>query len=57
MYVVDLDGSSLKAIDKGATLWRRYPVYVQFEEFFGITKEDGTDREQRDSARRYRERL
>ena len=54
MYVVDLDGSSLKAIDKGA---ERYgegnPVYVQFgPEVIGITKEDGTDREQRDRARR-----
>ena len=52
MYVVDLDGSSLKAIDKGA---KRYgegnPAYVQFGEFFGTTKEDGTDREQRDRAR------
>ena len=55
MYVVDLDGSSLKAIDKGA---KRYgegnPVYVQFGrgEFIGIKKEDGSDREQGDSARR-----
>ena len=55
MYVVDLDGSSLKAIDKGA---KRYgegnPVYVPFGrgEFIGIKKEDGSDREQGDSARR-----
>ena len=55
MYVVDLDGSSLKAIDKGA---KRYgegnPVYVLFGrgEFIGIKKEDGSDREQGDSARR-----
>ena len=50
MYVVDLDGSSLKPIDK-----KRYgegnPVYVQFGEFIGTTKTDGTDREQRDRAR------
>ena len=44
MYVVDLDGSSLKAIDKGA---KRYgegnPVYVQFGrgEFIGIKKKTG----------------
>jgi hypothetical protein len=52
VYGVDLDGSSLKAIDKGA---ERYGEgnYVRFGEFF--TKEDGTDREQRDSARRAHE--
>ena len=50
-----MNGSSLKAIDKGA---ERYgegnPVYVQFGrgEFIGIKKEDGSDREQGDSARR-----
>ena len=55
MYVVDLDGSSLKSIGKGA---KRYgegnPIYVQFGrgEFIGIKKEDGSDREQGDSARR-----
>src|SRR4249919_3774755 len=55
VYVVDLDGSSLKSIGKGA---KRYgegnPVYVQFGrgEFIGIKKEDGSDREQGDSARR-----
>ena len=52
-----MNGSSLKAIDKGA---ERYgegnPVYVQFGrgEFIGIKKEDGSDREQRDSADKYR---
>ena len=55
MYVADLDGSSLKAIDKRA---ERYgegnPVYAQFgrEEFIGTKKEDGSDRQQGDSARR-----
>ena len=54
MYIVDLDGSSLKAVDKGA---ERYgegkSAYVQFGrgEFIG-NKKDGRDREQGDSARR-----
>ena len=47
MYVVDLDVTSLKAIDK-----ERYgkgtPAYIRFGrgEFIGIKKEDGSDREQ-----------
>ena len=55
VHVVDLDGSSLKAIDKGAARYGQdNPVDIQFGrgEFIGTTKEDGTDREQRDSARR-----
>ena len=52
--IVDLDGSSLKAIDKGA---ERYgdgnPVYVRFGEFVGTTKEDGTDPEQRAAREKY----
>ena len=54
VYVVDLDGSTLEAIDKGAQRYgENNEVLVQFGrgEFVGTTKEDGTDREQRDSAR------
>lgn len=54
VHVVDLDGSAMGAIKKGA---QRYgegnPIDLKFGrgEFIGTTKEDGTDREQRDSAR------
>jgi hypothetical protein len=54
VYVVDLDGSHSDAIEKGAA---RYgdanKVTVKFGrgEFIGTDKEDGSDSEQRDSAR------
>jgi len=46
VYVVDVDGSSLKAIDKGA---ERYGEGARFGEI--LTTEDGTDCEQGDGAR------
>ena len=53
VIVADLDGSSHDAMARAA---ERYNADVQFErgkaEFIGTTKEDGTDREQRDDARR-----
>jgi hypothetical protein len=54
VYVVDLDGSSTAAIKKGASRYGKdNPVHVQYGrgEFIGTTKTDGSDREQRDSAR------
>lgn len=52
VYVADLDGSMSDAIEKGA---ERYDSKVEIKfgraEFLGTTKQDGTDREQRDSAR------
>jgi YD repeat-containing protein len=60
VYVVDLDGSSLKAIDKGA---ERYgegnPVHFQNgrAEFIPPEVPSGTDRQQRDSSREVYERV
>jgi hypothetical protein len=54
VYVVDLDGSQTAAVKKGASRYGKdNPVHVQFGrgEFIGTTKTDGSDREQRDSAR------
>ena len=54
VYVVDLDGSASDAIKKGATRHgqqNKIKVQLGRGEFIGTTKEDGTDREQRDSAR------
>ena len=53
VYVADLDGSAHDAVDKASG---RYDAQVEFQrgraEFLGTTKQDGTDREQRDDARR-----
>jgi hypothetical protein len=53
VIVADLDGSAHDAMAKAA---ERYNADVSYEdgqaEFIGTTKEDGTDREQRDDARR-----
>lgn len=53
VYVTDIDGSAADAVKKGA---ERYDAEVQVEfgraEFLGTDKQDGTDREQRDSARK-----
>ena len=53
VIVADLDGSAHDAMARAA---ERYNANVQYErgkaEFIGTTKEDGTDREQRDDARR-----
>jgi hypothetical protein len=47
VYVADLDGSSLEAIDKGAKRYGEgHPVYVRFGEF--TAKWDGADRTARD---------
>jgi hypothetical protein len=58
VYVVDLDGSAHDAVDKAAT---RYDTTVTYQlgkaEFLGTTKEDGSDREQRDDARRAYEQI
>lgn len=52
VYVADLDGKSHDAVVKGAS---RYDANVQVQfgkaQFLGTNREDGTDREQRDSAR------
>jgi hypothetical protein len=52
VYVADIDGSVGDAVAKGA---ERYDSEVEVHfgraEFLGTTKTDGTDREQRDSAR------
>jgi len=52
VLVADLDGSMAGAVEKGSG---RYDATVEVRtgqaEFIGTTKEDGTDREQRDSAR------
>jgi hypothetical protein len=52
VYVVDMDGSSADAVEKGA---KRYGTEANFvrgnAQFVGTTKEDGSDREQRDDAR------
>lgn len=53
VYVADLDGSAHDAMAKAA---ERYDAQVTYQrgqaEFIGTHKEDGTDREQRDDARR-----
>ena len=53
VYVVDTDGSALAPTAKAA---ERYGVTVGYQsgyaEFIGTTKEDGTDNEQRNDARR-----
>lgn len=52
VLVADLDGSMADAVEKGSA---RYDAQVGVRfgqaEFIGTTKEDGSDREQRDSAR------
>jgi hypothetical protein len=51
--VADLDGKALEAVDKAA---KRYDAEVEYHqghaEYVGTTKADGTEREQRDDARR-----
>jgi hypothetical protein len=53
VYVADLDGSIHDAVDKASS---RYHSNVEYRfgiaEFIGTTSEEGTDREQRDDARR-----
>jgi hypothetical protein len=53
VYVADLDGSAYDAVNKAA---ERYDTDVEYRvgraEFVGTIKADGTDREQRDDARR-----
>lgn len=54
VYVVDLNGSALEQIDKGAQRYGKdNPVYYQFgkAEFIGTDTYEGTDRQQRDRAR------
>lgn len=52
VLVADLDGTAAASVEKGSA---RYDATVEVRtgqaEFIGTTKEDGTDREQRDSAR------
>ena len=52
VLVADLDGSMADAVEKGSGRYGS-EVAVRFgqAEFIGTTKEDGSDREQRDSAR------
>jgi hypothetical protein len=53
VYVADVDGSAYEAVAKGAEKYdTQVDYYVGRAEFIGTTKEDGTDREQRDDARR-----
>ena len=53
VYVADIDGSAHDAVAKAA---ERYDAKVTYQfgkaEFIGTTKEDGSDRDQRDDARR-----
>lgn len=53
IYVVDMDGSAHDAVARGA---ERYDAEVEYHrgrgEFIGTSKDDGSDREQRDDARR-----
>ena len=55
VYVVDLDGSASDAIKLGAMRYGGESNEIRLQhgkgEFIGTDKEDGTDREQRDSAR------
>ena len=51
-----LISTAREAIKKGATRYGEdNPVHVQYGEFIGTTKGDGTDRQQRDSSRAFYE--
>lgn len=53
VYVVDLDGGAVDAVGKAATRFGTTVDYVPgHAEFIGTQKEDGTDDEQRQDARR-----
>jgi hypothetical protein len=58
VYVADLDGKIHDAVDKASA---RYHSNVEYRfgiaEFIGTTSEEGTDREQRDDARRAYEQI
>jgi len=58
VYVADLDGSAADAVEKAA---ERYDASVEVQfgraEFIGTQKTDGTDREQRDDAKRVYEEI
>lgn len=52
VYVVDMDGSNHESVKKGAARYdSTISVQTGHAEFIGTTKEDGSDREQRDDAR------
>jgi len=52
VYVCDLDGSAVDAVEKGALRYGSTVHFVRGEAaFVGAAKEDGSDREQRDDAR------
>jgi hypothetical protein len=56
--VVDTDGSVIDAIEWGARRYGQEPVVQRrHAEFIGTEKQDGTDREQREDARRVYYRL